>query len=256
MSVPDLGIISDGNANEETRSNESGDTVLLSDGENENSGGYADGVRRRRSRREFVPDPQAENFLGCNRVVTGLERAHFGVDNITPGRPCTAYFTAGYFIDSKSLFDKLQEVGIPRKSVVCMQRRPGRDMLVTFINEEIKNKFVSSAAFRYCSQSSAINAVDSPLTYLNIYDAPHELSDKALTLTRSPILLTSRILIFVLFRKPRFCMIMLFDLYLLDGEALVFGPRPLAGREVWPFCSLIVLRVKLSNGKKILKTEL
>ena len=182
MSVPDLGIIADGNANEETRSNQSGDTLILSDGENENSGGYANAVRRRRSRREFVPDPQAENFLGRSRVVTGLERAHFGVDNITPGRPCTAYFTAGYFIDSKSVFDKLQEVGIPREAVVCMQRRPGHDMLVTFINEEIKNKFVSSVAFRYRSQSSAINAVDSPLTYLNIYDAPHELSDEALTL--------------------------------------------------------------------------
>lgn len=51
--------------------------VLLSDGENENSGGYADAVRRRRSRREFVPDLQAENFLGCNRVVTRPERAHY-----------------------------------------------------------------------------------------------------------------------------------------------------------------------------------
>ena len=53
-------------------------------------------------------------------------------------------------------------------------------MLITFKTEEIKNKFVSHVTVRFRDSSSIIDDEDMPLTYLNIYDAPHELSDEAL----------------------------------------------------------------------------
>ena len=53
-------------------------------------------------------------------------------------------------------------------------------MLITFKDEETKNKFVSCVTVRFRGSSSLIDDEDMPLTFLNIYDAPHELSDEAL----------------------------------------------------------------------------
>lgn len=171
------------NVDVETISNQSGDTLLLTD-DDSNVWTYADILQRENSSSlvRNAPGSQAASYLGRGRHLTDFERANFAIDNITPCRPCMAYFSAGHFVDSKSVFDKLGEMGIPRESVVCLQRRPSRDMLITFIDEETKNKFVSCVSIRFRDSTSAINDEDMPLTYLNIYDAPEELSDDALKL--------------------------------------------------------------------------
>ena len=179
MSFADLGT-ADRDVNVETNSNHS-DDILSTDDEDVNT--YADILRRTNS--PTRPVSRAGSYLGRGRLVTEFEHTHFTADNITPGRPCTAYFSPGYFIDSKDVFDKLEELGIPRDSVVCLQRRPSRDVLITFIDEETKNKFVSCVAVRFRDSSAAINDEDMPLTFLNVYDAPHELSDEALNLRLS-----------------------------------------------------------------------
>ena len=180
MSVNDDLGLDDVNADRESISNQSGDTLLLYDDE-ENINTYADVLRRERNNPiQIAPGSLAEDYLGRGRLITDFERRNFGFDNITPGRPLTAYFSAGYFIDSKAVFDKLAELGIPRESIVCLQRRPSRDMLITFKDEETKNKFVSRVTVRFRDSSSIIDDEDMPLTFLNVYDAPHELPDEAL----------------------------------------------------------------------------
>ena len=189
--MADLGI-SDGvnvdgaNIVEETISNQSGDTFLLTDDVAETVNSYADALRNRENVTpvEVTPGSQTDgSYFGRGRRFTDLERNHFyhfNFDNVTPGRPCTAYFTASYFVDSQAVFDKLAELDIPRESVTCLHRRPSRDMQITFVDVETKNKFVSNVALRFQDSSGVINDEDSPLTFLNIYDAPHELCDEAL----------------------------------------------------------------------------
>lgn len=196
------------NGIEESISNLSGDTLLLTDddtmfgnddngnddngievnagnGENDNINTYAD-ILQRENATAAEPTPSSntdteEVFLGHGRVLTNIERTHFARDNVTPGRPCTAYFNAEYFIDSKAVFDKLSQLDIPRESVLCLQRRPSGDTTITFTNEAVKKKFVSHVVLRFRENLSVINDEDMPLTFLNIYDAPYELPDEALT---------------------------------------------------------------------------
>lgn len=171
---------------DESISNQSGDTLLLCDDEAETIHSYADVLRNRETATpvEVTPGSQTDgSYFGRGRRFTDLERNNFyhsNFDNVTPGRPCTAYFTSSYFVDSQAVFDKLAELEIPRESVTCLQRRPSRDMVITFIDVETKNKFVSNVALRFHDSTGVINDEDSPLTFLNIYDAPHELCDEAL----------------------------------------------------------------------------
>jgi len=100
--------------------------------------------------------------------VTQFEKTHFGLDNVTTGRPCTAYFSAGFFADSKAVFDKPEQLGFPRGAVLCLQRCPSRDMLITFVDEDTKKKFISCVFFYLNNSTAVINDEDMPLTYLNI----------------------------------------------------------------------------------------
>ena len=153
--------------------------------DNENINTYAQILQRENATPAVVTPgsnvDDEESYLGNGRVLTNFERTHFARDNVTPGRPCSAYFNSWYFIDSKAVFDKLTELDIPRESVLCLQRRPSGDMVITFTNEHVKKKFVSNVVIRFRESLSVINDEDMPLTFLNIYDAPHELSNDALT---------------------------------------------------------------------------
>ena len=169
--------------NVETISNQSGDTLLLGDDEARIANSYADVIRNRETATPVLTTPGSQTdgtYHGRGRRLTDLERNHFHEDNITPGPPCTAYFTASYFVDSQAVFDKLAELDIPRESVLCLQQRPSRDMLITFVDMETKLKFVNNVVIHLPNSSGVINDDDSPLTFLNIYDAPHELSNEAL----------------------------------------------------------------------------
>lgn len=209
MASNDPGMNAEPNGIEESISNLSGDTLLLADDDtmvednenvhdgNDDNGNvhnandddniftYADVLRRENATpAEVTPGSVIDNeeaYLGHGRVLTNFERTHFHRDNVTPGRPCTAYFNSEYFVDSKAVFDKLKQLDIPRESVLCLQRRPSGDMVITFTNEHVKKKFVSNVVIRFRESLSVINDEDMPLTFLNVYDAPYELSDEALT---------------------------------------------------------------------------
>lgn len=112
--------------------------------------------------------------------LSSFEREHFHPDNVTPDRPCTAYFQSAVFNDSSAVFDALKAQGFPESSVRCLQRRPTGEMLITFSSSQVKNSFVKNNSIQIQRRRYAINDSDRFLTYLNIYDAPHEMSDNAL----------------------------------------------------------------------------
>ena len=176
-------------------SNLSGDTFLLgSDDESELS------QVRETNRRKFYPSlpgetsyasktaerveenvsANASNVFRRDRFLSAVEREHFHRDNVTPARPCTAFFNSGTFVDSKDVFEALHKVEIPAESLRCLQRKPNGDMLITFANTQHKELFLRNNAITLHNRNYAVNDNDVSLAYLNIYDAPHELPDNAL----------------------------------------------------------------------------
>lgn len=164
-------------------SNASGDTLLLSDDPNAEVGTYAS--RATRNMTDFsclTEDGRLETarYIGRDRRITAFEREHFHSNNITPDRPCTAYFHCGSFADSAAVFDALTRQDFPPQSIRCLQRRPSGEMLITFATSALKDAFVRNNAFRIQNQAFAIDDEDRPITFLNIYDAPYELPDPAI----------------------------------------------------------------------------
>lgn len=53
-------------------------------------------------------------------------------------------------------------------------------MLITFANAHVKNSYLEENVMQIRHRCFVINNEHRQLTYLNIYDAPHQLSDDAL----------------------------------------------------------------------------
>ena len=188
----------------DTISNLSGDTFLVDSGEEadlenfvqsnrrtspatldvfdaattENPVSYAAVTRPRVTVEENVPLGSA-TYRG-ELYLSSFERTNFHPENVTPDRPCTAYFNSGVFADSSAVFQALRTLGFPTEAIRCFQRKPTGDMLITFANARMKNSFLEKNVMQIRHHRFAINDEDRQLTYLNVYDAPHELSDNAL----------------------------------------------------------------------------
>ena len=148
------------------------DTGSLSDGEN-------NGPRRHLN---FTG-----NYAGAARtgLFTGNTERNHGFhtqvqDNRMPDRPCTATITPrGRFLAS-DIFDTLRAAEIDPKNLGCLQRKTSGEVILTFHKAQHKELFLTKCALNVNLQLVAIQDVDHPLTYLNIYNAPHELPDSAI----------------------------------------------------------------------------
>lgn len=174
-------------AGDEDLNNQSGDTFLVtSDDENVS---YADKARKRFESIRPVEHPEIAStwgeHLGADRYITEFEKEHFLPDNMTPDRPCTAYFTAENFIDSAVVFRALDIQEYPKTAVRCLQRKPTGKMLITFANPELREAFVHDNPIRVRNRQYVAKDDDSRMVFLNIYDAPNELPDSAICLRLS-----------------------------------------------------------------------
>ena len=114
------------NVNEETISNQSGDTLLLTDEELGTVNLYADVLRNRECATpvQVTLGSQTDGtYFGHSCRFTDLDWNYFyhsDFDNVTPSRLCMAYFTSCYFVDSQAVFNKLVKLEIPRESLTCL----------------------------------------------------------------------------------------------------------------------------------------
>lgn len=185
-------------------SNLSGDTFLLGSGDEADLENFVQSNQRTSSATVDILDasttanppsysavttprvPVEENMLPRSATyrdklyLSSFERTNFHPENVTPDRPCTAYFSSGVFGYSNAVFQALRTQGFPTEAIRCLQRKPTGDMLITFGNARMKNSFLEKNVMQIRDRRFAINDEDRQLTYLNIYDAPHELSDNAL----------------------------------------------------------------------------
>ena len=138
----------------ETISNQSGDTFLLSDVDTDfpsveepavlpSALPVSESLNGPVSNVSYAAVTAASTLAAAPRVqesrpyrneifLSSFERANFHPDNVTPERPCTAYFQASVFADATAVFDALKTQGFAASSVCCLQRRPTGEMLITF----------------------------------------------------------------------------------------------------------------------------
>ena len=120
----------------------------------------------------------------CERRVMSmseLERENFHPLNVTPERPCTAYFNVGdNSTTTKDIFDALLRDGIPATAVRCLQRQPNGSVLITFSTSEYRDRFLRKSAFVVRRVARVSHPASRRLTFVNVYDAPHELPDSAI----------------------------------------------------------------------------
>ena len=114
------------------------------------------------------------NIASCD-----FKREHFHLLNVTPDRPCTAFFKVPQEFTTKTIFESLLRTGITANEVCCLQRRPTDDVVVTFSIPEHRDHFLQHSPL--IERRSFPTHPDSDnLVFLTVYDAPYELSDTAI----------------------------------------------------------------------------
>ena len=126
--------------------------------------------------------PEATERTGGKRL-SDFENKHFHSNNVTPDRPCTAFFKTESYVTPKEVFEALKNEGFAADHVRCLQRKPTGEIFITFKTQEIRDAFLKTTKFTsprapntfFVPQNS-----ERPLTFLTIFDAPYELSDEAI----------------------------------------------------------------------------
>lgn len=112
-------------------------------------------------------------------ILSDFERDHFHPLNVTPDRPCTAFFKVSEQYTAKQLFDSFSRIGIPASAVRCLQCKPTGEVIVTFSNADYHARFLQHSPLIECRRF-ATHPDSDPLVFLTVYDAPYELPDSAI----------------------------------------------------------------------------
>lgn len=101
-------------------------------------------------------------------------------ENALPNRPLTAFFTPQVRLPASDVFTALREANVASSDVSCLQRTSNGQVVLTFRRAECKEQFLRKSVLKVGNTPYALQDVDRPLTYLQVYDAPHELPDPAI----------------------------------------------------------------------------
>lgn len=128
----------------------------------------------------------AESPVIGRKSLSAFEREHFHEYNVTPDRPCSAFFKTDSFMPATEIFDALGKEGFKAEHIRCLQRKPSGEIFLTFRTHELRNAFLEKSSFVCHQRHFTANDDERPLTFLTIYDAPYELSDSAIIHRLSP----------------------------------------------------------------------
>lgn len=101
-------------------------------------------------------------------------------DNHLPNRPCTAVINPRGPFAAADIFNALKDINIDPQTLGCVQRKSNREVNLTFRTSAHKERFLCKSSITVNRQRLAIQDADRPLTFLNIYYAPHKLPGTAL----------------------------------------------------------------------------
>ena len=113
--------------------------------------------------------------------LSHFEKDHFHPHNVTPDRPCTAFFTLeDTTVTSKQIFDSLICDGIPASAVHCLQGAPNGTVHTSFSNSDFCDLFVSKSSFIVANRTTVPHPARAKLVFVTVYEAPYELPNTAL----------------------------------------------------------------------------
>lgn len=98
-------------------------------------------------------------------------------DNELPSRPLTTFFTPRYRVPANEVFNVLKDAGVNSGDISCIQRQSSGEIVLTFSSAQFTENFLQKNLIKLRGQPFALQDVDRPLTYLQVFDAPHEMPD-------------------------------------------------------------------------------
>ena len=101
-------------------------------------------------------------------------------DNELPSRPCTAFLNPRVRLTHSEFFESLRDAAVDPQAISCIQRQSNGEIVLTFRNVEQREAFLQKNVLQINGQPFAIQDVDRPLTYVQIFDAPYELPDSTI----------------------------------------------------------------------------
>ena len=94
-------------------------------------------------------------------------------ENALPNRPFTTFFTSQVRLPASDVFTALREANVDSKDVSCLQHTNNGQVVLTFRRAECKEQFLPKSVLKVGSTPYALQDVDWPLVYLQVYDAQH-----------------------------------------------------------------------------------
>lgn len=122
----------------------------------------------------------AQPRVSPDKHLSDFERAHFHEYNVTPDRPCSAYFRTEAHTTASDIFGALKKDGFLPEHIRCLQRKPSGEIFITFRSRELRDIFLSKSSLTCKNRPYAAGDAEGTTTYLTIYDAPYELPDTAI----------------------------------------------------------------------------
>ena len=128
-------------------------------------------------------DPETKSSSAAVTLAlksSGVRNDGVHVENAVPGRPLTAFLNTRGRIGANKFFDVLKKNGVDPQEISCIQRQLSGEIVITLRTETLKEAFIQRNVLAVRGQPFAIQDIDRPLTYLQIFNAPYELLDFAI----------------------------------------------------------------------------
>ena len=103
--------------------------------------------------------------------ISDFEKEDFHLENVTPERPCSAFFKTDTFMPAKEIFDALEANGFRAETVCCLQRKPTGKVFLTFRNPSLRDAFLQKSSFVTCKRPGRRfipNNAERMLTFLTV----------------------------------------------------------------------------------------
>ena len=120
------------------------------------------------------------------KPLSDFEREHFHEYNVTPDRPCLAFFKTDLFMPAAEIFEALAKDGFQAEHIRCLHQKPSGEIFLTLRSPDLCNALLEKSSFVCRERHFTANDDERPLTFLTIYDAPYELFDSAIIHRLSP----------------------------------------------------------------------
>jgi hypothetical protein len=101
--------------------------------------------------------------------------------NKMPERPQSLYLTSTETaVQGSDYLSALEELGIDKEDVLCMQRNAQRQVMITFRTPELKQAIIDTGVLQVAGNTVTAQNIDKAWTHVTVYDMPYEMDDDIL----------------------------------------------------------------------------